>query len=184
MKNQNLFDKEVGFEAMNYLAKMFKCDFTIAFGDQLNDIPMIKEANIGVAMLNGKDKVKEEANYIIMRGKNRQGLEIVKEASAGHSLPNTDLRKLRIILIYESVMLDNYYRARSVAKDNYFDSPASRAEMDSEVVIMVTNLLPKQALRLLSKHATLTLAQYNELEATLQLLNQQQINGLITESEC
>ena len=78
-------------------------------------------------------------------------------------------------------MLDNYYRARSVAKDSYFDSPASRAEMDSEVVIMVTNLLPKQALRLLSKHATLTLGQYNELEATLLLLNQQQINGLITE---
>lgn len=123
----------------------------------------------------------EEANYIIMRGKNKQGLEIVKEASSGHSLPNTDLRKLRIILIYESVMLDNYYRARSVAKDNYFDSPASRAEMDSEVVIMVTNLLPKQALRLLSKHASLTLAQYNELEATLLLLNQQQMNGLITE---
>ena len=131
--------------------------------------------------VDNKITTQEEANYIIMRGKNRQGLEIVKEASGGHSLPNTDLRKLRIILIYESVMLDNYYRARSVAKDSYFDSPASRAEMDSEVVIMVTNLLPKQALRLLSRHATLTLAQYNELEATLLLLNQQQINGLITE---
>lgn len=131
--------------------------------------------------VDNKVTTQEEANYIIMRGKNKQGLEIVKDASGGHSLPNTDLRKLRIILIYESVMLDNYYRARSVAKDNYFDSPASRAEMDNDVVIMVTNLLPKQALRLLSRHASLTLAQYNELEATLLLLNQQQINGLITE---
>ena len=74
-----------------------------------------------------------------------QTIEIVKEASGGHSLPGSDLRKLRIILIYESVMLDNYYRARTVAKDNYFDTPAGRAEMSNELVIMVTNMLPKQA---------------------------------------
>lgn len=51
--------------AVKELSKLYNNEFTtIAFGDQLNDIPMIKEANIGVAMLNGKDKVKEEANYI------------------------------------------------------------------------------------------------------------------------
>ena len=37
---------------------------TYAFGDQLNDIPMIKEANVGVAMINGSEIVKEAADFI------------------------------------------------------------------------------------------------------------------------
>ena len=46
--------------------------------------------------VDNKVTIQEEANYIIMRGKNKQGLEIVKEASGGHSLPESELRKLRI----------------------------------------------------------------------------------------
>ncbi|MBR0134893.1 MAG: HAD family phosphatase [Clostridia bacterium] len=39
-------------------------DGTMAFGDDLNDITMLKEAGIGVAMGNAEEKVKKAANYV------------------------------------------------------------------------------------------------------------------------
>ena len=57
-------DGEKSF-AVKQLSNLYNNKYiTIAFGDQLNDIPMIKEAQIGVAMLNGKDAVKDSANYV------------------------------------------------------------------------------------------------------------------------
>ena len=57
-------DGEKSF-AVRELSKLYNQEYiTIAFGDQLNDIPMIKEAKIGVAMINGKDDVKKAADYI------------------------------------------------------------------------------------------------------------------------
>ena len=61
-------------EAMNYLAKMFKCDFTIAFGDQLNDLSMLGMANYGVAMINARDEVKNKAKYITKKDHNHDGV--------------------------------------------------------------------------------------------------------------
>lgn len=37
---------------------------TVAFGDGLNDLPMIREAGIGIAMINGADETKEAADWI------------------------------------------------------------------------------------------------------------------------
>ena len=61
-------------EAMNYLAKMFKCDFTIAFGDQLNDISMLSMANYGVAMINARDEVKSIVRYVTKKDYNHDGV--------------------------------------------------------------------------------------------------------------
>ncbi len=61
-------------EAMNYLKKLFKCDFTIAFGDQLNDISMMEMANYGVAMINAKPEVKEKAKYVTKKDFNNDGV--------------------------------------------------------------------------------------------------------------
>lgn len=41
-----------------------KLEETIAFGDGGNDIPMLKHANIGIAMGNASDEVKASADYI------------------------------------------------------------------------------------------------------------------------
>ena len=60
--------------AMNYLKDLFDCDFTIAFGDQLNDLSMLEAANYGVAMLNGKDEVKLKAKYITKKDHNHNGV--------------------------------------------------------------------------------------------------------------
>ena len=61
-------------DAMNYLAKLFKCDFTVAFGDQLNDLSMLGMANYGVAMINARDEVKAKAKYITRKDFNHNGV--------------------------------------------------------------------------------------------------------------
>lgn len=69
-------------DAMNYLKKLFKCDFTVAFGDQLNDISMLQMANYGVAMINAKDEVKAKAKYITKLDFNHNGVvEFLKNMS-------------------------------------------------------------------------------------------------------
>ena len=59
---------------MNYLADLFNCDLTIAFGDQLNDLSMINMANYGVAMINARDEVKSIAKYITKKDCNHNGV--------------------------------------------------------------------------------------------------------------
>lgn len=61
-------------DAMNYLAKLFNCDFTVAFGDQLNDISMLGMANYGVAMINARDEVKSKAKYVTKKDHNNNGV--------------------------------------------------------------------------------------------------------------
>ena len=59
---------------MNHLKKILNCDFTIAFGDQLNDLSMLSMANYGVAMINAKDEVKAHAKYITKKDFNHNGV--------------------------------------------------------------------------------------------------------------
>ncbi|WP_163652442.1 Cof-type HAD-IIB family hydrolase [Listeria sp. PSOL-1] len=42
----------------------FKMEDTYAFGDGLNDIEMLQEAGVGIAMGNGRDEVKRVSNHI------------------------------------------------------------------------------------------------------------------------
>ena len=83
-RNWGLFENGYSFEvlhknvskgiAMNFLADMFDCDFTIAFGDQLNDISMLEVANYGVAMVNARNEVKLKARYITRKDNNHNGV--------------------------------------------------------------------------------------------------------------
>lgn len=66
-------DASKGF-AMNYLKKLFNCDFTIAFGDQLNDISMLELANYGVAMINAKPEVKQITKHQTKKDFNHDGV--------------------------------------------------------------------------------------------------------------
>lgn len=60
--------------AMNYLKNILNCDTTIAFGDQLNDLSMIEMADIGVAMINSIDDLKERTKYITFKDYNHNGV--------------------------------------------------------------------------------------------------------------
>jgi len=51
----------------------------IAFGDAENDIPMLQEAGIGVAMGNAADEVKAAADYITLSN-NEDGIAAALEA--------------------------------------------------------------------------------------------------------
>lgn len=54
------------FNAINYLAKSFEfgSEDAIAFGDDYNDLEMIRQCGIGVAMGNAPPKVKEAADIV------------------------------------------------------------------------------------------------------------------------
>ncbi len=52
----------------------------VAIGDASNDIEMVKEAGIGVAMINGMDQLKNIAQIVTKRDNNHQGVkQVIKE---------------------------------------------------------------------------------------------------------
>ena len=55
---------------------------------------------------------------------------------------------------------------------------SQKDSLGSDIIIAVTNLLPKQAFSLLQKDNKLTIQQENELEAIVALLNAQQIQTI------
>lgn len=58
------------------LAELLGVDLvdTIGCGDEENDIEMIRQAGVGVAMCNGRDTVKAVADYITMRDNNHSAM--------------------------------------------------------------------------------------------------------------
>lgn len=63
-------------EAMKYLAETLgiPLNHTIAFGDQLNDLPMLNAAGIGVAMCNAGEKVRSQCRYVTDEDFNHDGV--------------------------------------------------------------------------------------------------------------
>lgn len=123
--------------------------------------------------INNKITDMEQANYIIDRGKVQSGIKCINRKI--NASATKELMKAKIILLYEEAMLDNYYRARSVVKDDYFNNPESREKMPTNIVIQVTNSLPNQAIKLFNRCLSLSVLQENELEAIIRLLSEQQL---------
>ena len=103
-----------------------------------------------------------------------KGLLVLQEKIKNEKKNIAELQKLFIEMIYERAMLDNYYKTRTKAKDDYFINEADRNSMGSEIVILVTNILPRQAYSILQKDTNISLAQENELDAIINLLTPQQ----------
>lgn len=115
----------------------------------------------------------EQATYICERGKSEKEL-LILEAKINEDRKNKEeLQELFVNLVYERAMLDSYYKTRTKSKDEYFTNPDERASISNDVVIMVTNMLPKQAFSLLQK-SSLNTVQQNELDAIINLLTSQQ----------
>ncbi len=111
----------------------------------------------------------EQAVYICTKGKNDRQLQIIDNLTKA----GLDTSKLKTQLQYEKILLENYYRARSIVKDSYFTDEASKGQLPQEVVIAVNNMLINQTYNLLIKNE-LTLPQELELSSLYQLLNQMQ----------
>ena len=122
----------------------------------------------------------EQVTYIIERGKNEKGIESIDERLAISKGREEDFIRIKVILVYEKAMLDNYYRARSIVKDDYFKNEETKQKVSREVMVMVTNNLPNQAIRLFNKATTLKYTEQNELDAIMRLLNPQQLGTVNT----
>ena len=68
-------------KTMEFLAKKLGIsqENTFAFGDQLNDIPMLEFANDGVAILNARQEVKDIANHISKKDNEHDGVVLYLE---------------------------------------------------------------------------------------------------------
>lgn len=68
-------------EGLKYLANYFNIpiDSTVAIGDNLNDLPMIEVANIGVAVGNGVSELKEKADYISVTNNEGAVAEVIEK---------------------------------------------------------------------------------------------------------
>lgn len=130
---------------------------------------------------------KEDARFILDRGKNDKGIECVNKKIAESKQPVPELITLKVALIYEKAILDNYVRARSLIKDEYFKNDESKEKLSREVIVEVTNTLPDEALKLFNRCLNLSVSQRNELDAIMKLLSSQQLttvqNGINKISE-
>ena len=127
----------------------------------------------------------DEVTYIVERGKNTKSIEVVdRKIPEAISLINKkkpetqqvvdELIKQKIVLIYDKVMLNHYYHARSLVKDEYFTNEESKKKMSNEIIVAVANALPNRAIKLFERTLTLSVAKRVELEAIMKLLNQPQ----------
>lgn len=126
---------------------------------------------------NDDDKV----NYICERGKNNKEIELInKKISENQVKDLAEAVELKAILYYEKMILDNYYKVRSLSNDKYFEDPSVKSTSLPDIVVKVTNRLVEQAMKLFKKE-TLDLSQRNELEAILLLCTPQQISTIKAE---
>ncbi len=129
----------------------------------------------------------EQAMYICEKGKVEKEIECVDNKISNYevnsnknkqSISKIDLINIKIKLTYEKIILNNYNKARSTVKDDYFKNDECRNLVPPSVVVIIANTLPKQAFRLLEKINNLKLEQEIELEALVKLMNTQQLGTL------
>ena len=128
--------------------------------------------------INSQISVNEQVNYICERGKINLELIQMQDKINVAKKDREAMQEIYVNLIYEKAMLDSYYKTRTKAKDEYFLDESQKDSLGSDIIIAVTNLLPKQAFSLLQKDNKLTIQQENELEAIVALLNAQQMQTI------
>lgn len=121
----------------------------------------------------------EQATYIIEKGKTDKEIECINKKIAETKSYDAELIRIKVILIYERAMLFNYYRARTTVKDEYYINEEAKSELSREVIVLVTNMLPNQAIKLFNKINTLTVLQRNELDAIMEMLTPQQATTVV-----
>ena len=122
--------------------------------------------------------VTEQAMYICERGKSDKEQILIDKRIANIQKKEKELAGLaeaKGIIMYEKIMLDNYYKARSLPKDNYFKDNTSKLSLPPEIIAAVNNLLVKQTFTLLQKSQNLSIVQQNEIEALISLLTQEEL---------
>ncbi len=120
----------------------------------------------------------EKARYISDRGKNLAELEIIEIKLQDKKLKDpSELLNLKTLLQYEKLMLENYYKERTLSADNFFTDPNAKPSYSAEVIAGVDMLLMKQALNIFGRD-NLSTEQRVEIEAILKILTPEQLTSL------
>ena len=70
-------------KGIKYLSKYIEYSKVICFGDNLNDIEMLKRASHSFAVENARDEVKEAANFVAPSYKEDGVLQVLKAVLSG-----------------------------------------------------------------------------------------------------
>lgn len=166
-------------------SKLYKVFQQVIVGDQndvlFRNLQERKAILITDYFMNKPLSAIEQAMYIVERGKNDREQALIKERINDEKFRLKNLAELaetKSIILYENIMLDNYYKARSIPKDNYFKDNTSKLSLASDIGEAVNNVIIKQAFNLLQKNQSLNINQELELEALLYLLDREQIESL------
>ena len=82
---------------------------------------------------------------------------------------------LKAVLYYEKLMLDNYYKARTLVNDSFFVDTSSKDTIGQEIAGAVGKRLINQAINIFRKD-NLSLGQIIEVESIIRLCNQEELD--------
>ena len=171
------------------LLKIFEIITSSEISDQnFNLLQQRKTILVADYYVSRKVSEDEQASYICDKGIIEKKIECINQMLAlpvnpkDKTRPAKDMeyKREKVVALYEKQMILHYNRARSVVKDDYFVSEESKAKLSPDVVLMVGNMLPNRALKLMQKMGNLSQEKEIELEAILKLLNAQQM-GILNE---
>lgn len=135
--------------------------------------------------INGSISEMEQAMYICEKGKIEKEIECITqtienldEKQAKKGLDKNQLLKIKVKMIYEKLIINNFNKARTVLKDDYFKNEDAKQLLPTQVIVIIANTLPNQAYKLMNKITSLSIEQQIELEALIKLMNVQQLGTL------
>ncbi len=153
-----------------------------AFDKNFNLLNQRKTILIADYFINKKVTDEEQASYICEKGIIDQKIDCINEKLSlpvnpkdkNRPMVDKELNREKILAVYERVLIEQYNKARSIAKDDFFKNPDSRSQITPNVSILVTNMLPQRAFKLAQKIDNLSQEKEIELLALLRMMSPQQ----------
>ena len=116
--------------------------------------------------------------YIVEKGKNASAIQVLNSKISTKGFKNqAEAVQLKTILLYEKLLIENYYKSRNVVNDSFFTNSNSKNEVGAEIAMAVGNNLIRQATNIFSKD-NLNFAQMIEAEAIIKLCSLEQVNKI------
>lgn len=182
--NKLIEDDKTGKQVLKIYEAIFKSESLDRNWSMLQQRRAISAADY---FINKQISDEEQATYICEKGKVEKAIECINQTLSsidvekkkkGPTIDRGELLKIKLKLTYQKIILNNYSKARSILKDDYFKNEESRALLAPSVIVIIANTLPRQAYKLLCKITNLSLEQEVELEALIKIMNTQQLGTL------
>ena len=120
----------------------------------------------------------DKALYIVEKGKNEEEIKIIERKLSNNFFRNiNEAIVLKTSLYYEKIMLENYYKVRTLSADTYFTDASSKGAFDEIVVELVNSTLIRHAMKIFERDI-ITFDQKNEAEAIINLCDQEVLDKI------